>query len=104
MISVVNIKTYSAAYYYIGRPLPLGNPYKIGTKYKRGETLDLYKKWLWREINKENSITKTEFLKLADIAKAQDLVLGCWYKQQHKEIACHGDIIKAAIEWRNNVK
>ncbi len=99
MIEVVNIKTYNGQSYYIGRPSALGNPYRIGIKYKRGETIDLYRKWLWREINKETSAAKTEFLRLAELSKKQNLKLGCFCKPNK----CHGDIIKAAIEWRNNM-
>jgi hypothetical protein len=44
--------------------------------------------------NPESEASK-ELRHLATIAQSGDLQLGCWCSPQ----SCHGDVIKAAIEW-----
>ncbi len=51
MIRIENKKRYCGEGVYIGRPSPLGNPYKIGEHGTRHEVLAKYRAWLWRQIN-----------------------------------------------------
>lgn len=106
MIKVVNIKTHSdeanGRYVYIGRKMPrlagsaLGNPFKP-SNYKdplaRQKCLDKYQTWL--TLQKEQRTNAwSEVLRLAEVAKTEDIYLGCWCAPQ----SCHGDILKAVIE------
>lgn len=107
MIEVVNVRTFSAkdkpgTFAYIGRTMPrrpgslLGNPFKPKSytdHQARQECLDLYRDWLNRqELNRGEAWY--ELRRLAEIAKTEDLYLGCWCAPE----SCHGDILKAEIE------
>ena len=73
---------------YIGRGSIWGNPYKIGTDGSREEVIQKYRKYLWNRI-KAGKISKEDILTL------KGKVLGCYCKP----LACHGDVLVAAIEW-----
>ncbi len=98
MITIVNRKHHRGEGVYIGRPSPLGNPYRIGEHGTREEVIAKYRVWLWRQIQARNDVYR-ELLRLAEIARNGDLTLICWCKQPDREIACHGDVLKAALNW-----
>lgn len=102
MIRIENKKHYRGEGVYIGRPSPLGNPFKIGEYGTRREVIARYREWLWRQINLRGVVYR-ELQRLAAIAKQSDLVLICWCKEQGREIGCHGDILKSAVMWMNAV-
>ena len=101
MIHVVNKKSADLARYArygavadIMRGTALGNPFPL-TKYTRSESLVLYRKWLWEQMQKPESKAYQAMLDLAEMAVIDNLCLVCCCKP----LACHGDIVKAAIEW-----
>jgi hypothetical protein len=96
MIRIENKKTYRGEGVYIGRPSPLGNPFKIGEHGTREEVIQCYRAWLWQQI-KLQGVVYQELERLAARAKNEDLVLICWCKPAN----CHGDVIKSAVEWVN---
>jgi len=102
MIRVENKKTYRGDGIYIGRPSLLGNPYVIGRDGTRDEVLEGYRAWLWRQIKLRGEVYR-ELQRLAAKAKDDDLVLICWCKQPDRQIACHGDSVKRAVEWLNSI-
>jgi len=80
---------------YIGRGSIWGNPYshKEGTKAQhkvasRDQAVDAYRRYLWSAIR--NGVVTKEMLKELDGKR-----LACYCSPQR----CHGDILKAAIEW-----
>ena len=80
---------------YIGRGSKWGNPYphKEGTKAEflvedREAAVAAFRTFLWDAI-KSGRLTIEELLEL------DGKRLGCFCKPQ----ACHGDVIKAAVEW-----
>ncbi|MCI0389227.1 MAG: DUF4326 domain-containing protein [Acidobacteria bacterium] len=102
MINIVNRKTYRGEGVYIGRPSLLGNPYRIGRDGTREEVIIRYRAWLWRQIQEQGDVYR-ELHRLAEIARNGDLNLICWCKQPDQEIACHGDVLKASVNWINGV-
>lgn len=98
MITVVNYKHYDGQGYNImrwgfrGSKSRLGNPFRASV-YGREKCIDLYREWL-RQKWVEGGVEKQELLKLVEIARGGDLVLVCCCKP----LACHGDVIKEAIE------
>lgn len=68
------------------------NPFKLSSEESREATIGHYRAWLWGKI-KSGEITMKDLLDLRD----KDLV--CFCKQKNKEVACHGDIVKAAVMW-----
>lgn len=107
MIEVVNRKHFSGEGIYIGRSMkgmagsPLGNTYKVKPHgpYERGESISLYRRWLWREIKRGTGPAFAELRRLVELARHGDLYLICWCKQPGANVACHGDVIKSSIEW-----
>ena len=63
---------------YVGRPHPLGNPYKIGP-ITRDEAVDAYRRWLVKQV--ESGLVNLEPL------RGKDLV--CWCAPKR----CHADVI-----------
>lgn len=107
MIEVVNRKHFVGSGIYIGRSMkgitgsPLGNPYKVKPygPYERGETIHLYRRWLWKEIKRGTGPAFDELRRLVKMAQRGDLRLICWCKQPGANVACHGEVIRDAIEW-----
>lgn len=75
---------------YIGRGSLLGNPFPIDDSkgHTRKIVIAWYKIWLWERI-KDGTIT-LDYLRSLDGKR-----LGCYCAPK----ACHGDIIKDAVEW-----
>ncbi len=100
MIQVININKVGSNcdFEYIGRPgkgvksSPLGNKFNSGN---RSKDIADYRIWLHAQIQKRNPKVIAELSRLKAIAISGDLVLGCFCKP----LACHGDVIKSAIEW-----
>lgn len=91
---------------YMGRAMPhLGlKQSKFANKFKlnkdgsnRAEVIERYRVWLWQQI-RSGKITIQDLLDL----DGKDLV--CFCKQPNKEVACHCDVILAAIEWAKQRK
>lgn len=101
MIIIRNKRVYRGKGEYIGRPSLLGNPFRVGIDGTREEVVNvLYRNWLWCQI-KAKSPVYFELERLARSAKDGDLILICWCKLSNKEVLCHADVIKNAIEWLN---
>lgn len=81
-------------YYYVGRPSPLGNPFKIGQDGNRKAVLDKYGIWLDKRLENPASPQSREMAKLRLISLQRDLVLVCWCVP----LPCHAEFIKAIIE------
>lgn len=78
----------------IDRHTILGNPFRIGEKYTREQSVTAYKRWVWNMFNHNRKIYN-EVMHLVNRAiKDETLVLCCWCKP----LACHGDVLKALIE------
>lgn len=97
-IRVINKHYDSTPGEYIGRPSVLGNPFVIGQDGDRVQVVDKYRRWLWQGINEDGLILR-ELHRLKAQAYCHELVLVCWCKRPGKDVACHGDVIKQAIEW-----
>jgi hypothetical protein len=66
---------------------------------ERLRVIEEYKKYLWKELNQPESKLGKAVHELAN--SSEDIALMCCCKP----LACHGDVIKAAIEWiRNTIK
>jgi hypothetical protein len=113
--AVVNVKEYANSvkahqvfgsnFIYVGRgwykrgfkPSPLSNPYtsnpyakKAIKVAKRSEAIELYRKWLWRQIGEGNEEVLAELRKVKP-----ETVLGCHCKPWD----CHADVVHRAAAW-----
>lgn len=91
---------------YIGRPRTLGNPFVIGRDGDRAEVITKYRAWLWEHVREGRAqetatpavpvnVVYGKIRELSQRAKAGEVKLLC----HCKPAACHGDVIKACIEW-----
>ena len=105
MITVINIKANSLpdGWIYIGHAnpklklaqSPLVNPWTLDKEADRPIVMEKYKRHLWGEIKRYDSEARLELFRLVRLARKGELYIGCYSAPK----ACHGDIIKAAIEW-----
>jgi len=108
-IEVVNVKTFTGPYEYIGRHMPkrrgspLGNPFKVqphGPYPSAASTLEDYKKHLWQLMKDTESPAFRELIRLLDIAKEEPLNLACWCAPGR----CHGEIVREALKYLAKVE
>ena len=95
MISVVNVRHYSGNYHYVGRPSPLGNPYRMGIHGSRSVVVSKYRLYLWNSIKYSDPLVLSELHKLHQISINSDLNLGCYCYP----LPCHADVIKSCLHW-----
>ena len=105
MITVQNKRTYKGEGVYIGRGYGsiLGNPIARGKQCPvcsqvhddPGSTLSCYRIYLWGELQKEGPVKEAVQELVVRHRNSEDITLICWCKPN----PCHGDILKAAIEW-----
>ena len=100
MIKIVNAKRIlgmkiDGSEFFIGRPSPLGNPYKIGRDGNREEVIRKYRAWLWSQIRNKNKKVLSELRKIKESALSGNVYLICYCKP----LKCHGDVIKSCVEW-----
>lgn len=92
--------------YYIGRPTKsrvgagssLANPYKVSehTVEAHAKVIAQYRKWLWSQIQAKSPAVCAELNALLEAHKlGAEIKLACWCKP----LPCHGDVVKACIEW-----
>lgn len=107
MIQIVNKKYYKEKGIYIGRPSFLGNPFPVKKSkfvdkiYSIDESLVLYKKWLWKQIQDRNQLVLRE---LYAIMKIENATLICWCVDKKGNGRCHGFIIRDCILWMKENK
>ena len=79
---------------YVGRPTPLGNPWRIARKAAnaiRHEAQEKYRRWLWEKIKARDKEVMNALL-----AIPKDAILGCWCQPKPY---CHAEIIASCLEW-----
>lgn len=98
MITVTNKKSGGKGEY-IGRPSPLGNPFRIKGNGGREEVIRKYREWLMWKIGCANEPIILELCRLYEIWQREGkLTLVCWCAPK----ACHGDVIKEILEKWND--
>ena len=94
MIKIENKRTYKGGGEYVGRPSPLGNPFKIGNvDGDREEVIRKYKAWLRRNITNKSVANELGRL-ITKYRKEGHLTLICWCAP----LPCHADVIARYIK------
>jgi hypothetical protein len=88
-MNVVNKRTHEPGPndVYIGRPSPLGNPYRLSRPDDRAAVIAAYRTWLREQVRQRDP----EVMR-ALRALTEQSVLVCWCKP----LVCHGDVIVEA--------
>lgn len=81
--------------YYKLNASPLANPYKVGRDGDRQEVIAKYRRYLWEHIKAGTPAIKDKLERIKKVSLEGDIELVCWCSPQ----ACHGDVIKACVEW-----
>lgn len=82
---------------YIGRGTPLGNPFKRpddGTT--KDEVIGKYRTWLWQQLSHDSPQRRALDELAVRVQNGENVNLVCSCAPR----ACHGDVVKRAIEWR----
>ena len=105
-IRIGNLK-HGDAGQYIGRPgrdmagSPLANPYPITAHQGREVVLRKYRRWLWRKMQDGDGAVMAELHRLLDLARRPEgVTLLCFCAPR----PCHGDVIKAALEYLDGLE
>ena len=78
---------------YIGRPTPLGNPYKVDQNTSRDEAVAMYRVWLHKQLETYNPASEMFLDLLEELEANKCLILVCWCAP----LKCHGDVIKEML-------
>ena len=92
-IRVKNKKTHTGDGVYVGRPTPLGNPFRIGLDGSRKEVIEKYRQWLLKALDGDNPPTRMFANLFDEVSKTGELTLICWCAPRE----CHADIIKELL-------
>lgn len=87
----------------IGRPNPLGNPYKIGEDGNRKTVIAKYEMLLRQKLlvgRAFDPMTKAFWQILQDFQAGKDIIMECWCAPK----PCHGDVIKKYLLEKAGVK
>lgn len=81
---------------YVGRPSPLGNPFRLGPDGSRAEVIAKYDIWLTKKLQDHGTPQYKELHRLIMryIQHDDNITLACYCAPQ----ACHADIIKRHID------
>lgn len=94
-IKIVNRRKNKDDGVYVGRPTPLGNPWKHGESLTREQAIANYKNWLNVQWTAGNPKVINELNRLADmLEKDGELTLACWCAPK----SCHAEVIGKAVQ------
>lgn len=97
-VSVVSVRSFGwlgVEYVGRGRGSVLGNPFVLGRDGDRKKVVQLYRSWLWAHVQRGEGVVWCELVRLVQLARCGELVLGCWCCP----LTCHGDVIRSCVLW-----
>jgi hypothetical protein len=93
-ILVLNKRSAGTRGEYVGRPSPLGNPFKLQRESDRDVVIGQYEDWLRERIRARDGRVCNELNRLYDIARDTGLLeLVCWCAPKR----CHADVIRTVL-------
>lgn len=93
-IVIINKRNSLSPGVYVGRPSPLGNPFRIGSDGSRKEVIQKYRQWLSIQLEDEFSPQSIEISRLVDeVKRCGILKLLCWCAP----LPCHAEVIRDVI-------
>jgi Domain of unknown function (DUF4326) len=94
VILVLNKRNSGSRGEYVGRPSPLGNPFKLEHESNRNAVIEKYEVWLRERIAARDKRVCDELNRLYVIARDTGLLeLECWCAPKH----CHADVIRKVL-------
>ena len=93
-IRVLNKRLVADRGEYVGRPSPLGNPFKLERESDRESVIERYEVWLHEKIRTRNKVVCDELNRLYKIARDSGVLeLLCWCAPKR----CHADVIRFVL-------
>lgn len=90
LVRIENQKTYKGEGFRIGRPTPLGNPFKIDAENSRNKVIEQYRGWLLEKLDSDNPTSRMFVTLLDELQDNECIILIC----HCAPLRCHGDVIK----------
>ncbi len=83
------------ATFYVGRPSPLGNPYRIGPDGTREQVISKYRVWLAERLAAKDNPEALGLLAqiVAKVRAGYNVSLACWCAP----LPCHADVISDVV-------
>ena len=79
---------------YVGRPSPLGNPFKLERESDRESVIEWYEVWLREKIRTRDKAVCDELNRLFKIARDSGVLeLACWCAPK----LCHAEVIRCVL-------
>ena len=93
-ILVLNKRNAATRSEYVGRPSPLGNPFKLERESNRDAVIEQYEVWLRERITARDQRVCEELNRLYVIARDTGLLeLACWCAPKR----CHAEVIRKVL-------
>ena len=93
-IRVLNKRLVGGRGEYVGRPSPLGNPFKLERESDRESVIERYEVWLREKIRTRDRLVCDELNRLFKIAQNSGVLeLLCWCAPKR----CHADVIRCVL-------
>lgn len=93
-IRIENAHTYKGDGFKVGRPSPLGNPFKIDAKTSRAKAISQYREWFLTQLETDDNPTTKAFLALVHhYREYKELTLICWCAP----LQCHAEVIRECV-------
>ena len=93
-IRVLNKRLVGDCGEYVGRPSPLGNPFKLERESDRESVIERYEVWLREKIRTRDKAVCNELNRLFKIARDSGVLeLVCWCAPKR----CHAEVIRCVL-------
>lgn len=93
MIVIITNKRSGGQGHYVGRPSPLGNPYRMRDEAEREQVIAQYARWLRKRLLKDDQV-RSEINRLyRELTQTGRLELTCWCSPRR----CHAEVIAGAL-------
>jgi hypothetical protein len=93
-ISIANARTYrgeqGTAAINVGRPSPLGNPFRMNSEAERDKVCDQYEAWFKEKVRAKDTKVMAELQRIQGIWLSSDIALKCWCHPKR----CHAETIR----------
>lgn len=93
MIRIENAKKYKGDGFRVGRPSPLGNPFKMDAQHSRAYVIDQYREWLLKQLESDNPTSKAFMVLLDYYNEHHEMTLICYCEP----LQCHAEVIRDFI-------
>lgn len=93
MVIFISNKRAGGQGHYVGRPTPLGNPYRMQDEAERDQVIAQYRRWLRKRLLKDDRVRAEMNRLYRELVQTGQLELTCWCSPRR----CHAEVIAEAL-------